>query len=149
MHPSPSHPTPSSKFFASLRRWVGVHLPLAAGHSDVYKAAGVGDALLRSALRRLLFLLWLDLWKCVESLVFLFHTPLCMNNGDWLCVEFVAFCFHDLYYTRLCWSLACWENCRSGVVPLVSEIELYRHEPAIRGLYPYLRIILATKVMDM
>jgi hypothetical protein len=47
---------------ASLRGGVGVHLALAAGHDDVYEAAGVGDALLRAALGDLLLLLLLDLW---------------------------------------------------------------------------------------
>lgn len=46
---------------ASLRGGVGVHLALAAGHDDVYEAAGVGDALLRAALGDLLLLLLLDL----------------------------------------------------------------------------------------
>jgi hypothetical protein len=49
-------------WLASLRGGVGVHLALAAGHDDVYEAAGVGDALLRAALGDLLLLLLLDLW---------------------------------------------------------------------------------------
>jgi hypothetical protein len=40
---------------------VGVHLPLAAGHGDVYEAAGVSEPLLGAALRGLLLLLRLDL----------------------------------------------------------------------------------------
>lgn len=45
----------------SLRGRVGVHLALAAGHDDVYEAAGVSDTLLRAALGDLLLLLLLDL----------------------------------------------------------------------------------------
>lgn len=44
-----------------LRAGVGVHLALAAGHDDVYEAAGVCETLLRAALGDLLLLLLLDL----------------------------------------------------------------------------------------
>ena len=40
---------------------VGVHLPLAAGHGDVYEAAGVSEPLLGAALGGLLLLLGLNL----------------------------------------------------------------------------------------
>ena len=47
---------------------VRVHLPLAAGHGDIDETAGVLDALLRAALRRLLLLLRLDL-DCISSVL--------------------------------------------------------------------------------
>lgn len=39
------------------------HLPLAAGHGDVYEAAGISDSLLGAALGGLLLLLGLDLYS--------------------------------------------------------------------------------------
>jgi len=66
---------PSSVSYVSLRCRVGVHLPLAAGHSDVDEATGVCDALLRPAFGRLLLLLRLDLWNCVCLLEWLLDIP--------------------------------------------------------------------------
>ena len=57
-------PIPSS-CTCHLRGRVRIHLALAAGHGNVYEAAGVYDALLRAALGDLLLLLRLDL--CVKS----------------------------------------------------------------------------------
>jgi hypothetical protein len=53
--------TGSSRYWILLRGRVGVHLPLASSHGDVDESAGVCDSLLRTALGRLLLLLWLDL----------------------------------------------------------------------------------------
>ena len=63
-----AHPESVVCWLASLRGGVGVHLALAAGHDDVYEAAGVGDALLRAALGDLLLLLLLDLWGAHAAL---------------------------------------------------------------------------------
>lgn len=66
---------PSSVDYMSLRCWVGVHLPLAAGHSDIDEATSVCDALLRPAFGRLLLLLRLDLCNCEGLLVRLLDIP--------------------------------------------------------------------------
>lgn len=54
-------PTAILHLSAALRRWVRVHLPLAAGHGDIDEAPGVCDSLLRAALWGLLLLLGFDL----------------------------------------------------------------------------------------
>ena len=68
MNPACSFPIDWRCWLRRLRGGVGVHLALAAGHDDVYEAAGVGDALLRAALGDLLLLLLLDLWVAHAAL---------------------------------------------------------------------------------
>lgn len=78
MNPACSFPIDWRCWLRRLRGGVGVHLALAAGHDDVYEAAGVGDALLRAALGDLLLLLLLDL--CAHA-----TSAICVLRGRWLC----------------------------------------------------------------
>jgi len=55
-------PPPSLPSLIGLCGWVGVHLPLATGESDIHESAGVCDTLLRATLGGLLLLLRLNLW---------------------------------------------------------------------------------------
>ena len=60
---------------------VGVHLPLAAGHGDVYEAAGVSEPLLGAALGGLLLLLGLNLFPLRQRSVPQCVLVLVRSNG--------------------------------------------------------------------